>query len=115
MLILVAGALSLTYLVPYFLNKDYQLNNEKKILTHSKYGQIANTLSIVLSGNLIVLFGELQKLFLQDIVSDITFSLISWIVRPIVVLFIIISLYITTYVSFINRKKWGIKYDEHDN
>jgi high-affinity Fe2+/Pb2+ permease len=115
MIIIWMGAMILFFAIPYFLRKDYQLNGTKRIMTSSKYGSTANTLSLILMANLVVGFGKIHEQFIGEQCAPAMSWFLYWIGRPILILIIVASIYIKTYVEAVSRKKFSIKYDNKDS
>ena len=100
----------ITYLMIYFLNKDYTLNwKSKKVFTQSRYAQIAKILGIA---NIIVTTSLLDKIheeMFQSYFSQVINSYISWIAIPLICIIIFLSVFYMTYYQFMFKKNNNIK------
>lgn len=99
--------------IPYFQNKDYQLNGVERIISPSKYGELTKWLSILL---LVILSFTIQKgvdllidknqLTLTPLVYNITY----WALGPLLSMAYVAGIVWINYVNYKIRKAEKLKY-----
>ena len=116
---LVRGIICLVamFVIIIFLNKDYNLNGAKRMLSTSKYGRIAYWASFFL----IIWFTQSVQAFIdfliasgEFVLSTTVYNLLFWLGVPLLGFIFVGSIIFTTYLNYKTRKRDGIKYDKND-
>jgi hypothetical protein len=109
--------LVLMFVILHFLNKDYNLNGAKRILSSSKYGRIAYWCSLFLLVWFICTVNRFIDVLIDEkvlVLSPSLYNLLYWLGVPLLGFIYVGSIIWTAYINYKTRKRDNIKYDKHD-
>jgi hypothetical protein len=104
--------------INHFLNKDYNLNGAKRLLSNSKYGRIVYWCSLVLITLMTFSIRRIVEIdgFAQHFhLSNWFCTVLRWVVAPLISFITVGSLFVFSRTQYLSRKIFGQKDDENDS